>query len=467
MIYGFFLKNPVFFTFFTKNIWKSAKECVIIIWYSFLCIFIWELIVIFERKQISDGVFFSRITDRRFKTNRISVSLFTDFDGLPRADCALAAYALSECCARYPDYSKLSAALLDLYDASISTSTYSRWDKRCTEIVGSALDDRYALSGEKLERELAQLMCECLFRPKAENGAFDEKVTEMMRAELIDSIDSVINDKSRYAAFRAAKTAFVGEADELAPSGTHEEAEKVTAQSAFAAYREILETARVEIFAAGCSDFAETEEIFAREFSAIKRRCAVTELCCKPSALKKEPAYVEDEFDMKQAILRMYFKAPELADHEANFLLARILGGMTTSRFFTNIREKQSLCYYCSSSIDRSKRTLTCYAGIEPKNKKRAEEAILKELRDICENGVSEEEIFRAKQELNNQYKAIYDSASALAVWYFVQLPYGKFLTPEEFSQTLESVTSERIQNAARMFTLDTVYTLSGKNSEE
>ena len=431
------------------------------------CNFFRELIFIFERKQISDGVFFNRITDRRFKTNRISVSLFTDFDSLPRADCALAAYALSECCALYPDYSKLSAALLDLYDAAISTSTTSRWGMRCTEIVGSALDDRYALSGEKLERELAQLMCECLFRPKAENGAFDEKVTEMMRAELIDAIDSVINDKSRYASSQAAKTAFVGEADELSPSGTHEEAEKVTAKSAFSAYREILETARVEIFAAGCSDFSETEEIFAREFSAINRRCAITELGCKPSALKKEPAYVEEEFDMKQAILRMYFKAPELSDYEANYIFARILGGMTTSRFFTNIREKQSLCYYCSSLIDRSKRTLICYAGIEPKNKKRAEEAVLKELRDICESGVTEEEILQAKLDLKNQYKTIYDSAAALSLWYSMQLPTNEFLSPEEFFGKLEPVTAERIQKIAREYTLDTVYTLSGKNSEE
>ncbi|HCD70002.1 MAG TPA: insulinase family protein, partial [Ruminococcaceae bacterium] len=96
----------------------------------------------------------------------------------------------------------------------------------------------------------------------------DEKVTEMMRAELIDSIDSVINDKSRFAAQNAAKIAFAGEPDELPPTGTHEDAEKVTAKSAFAAYREILETARVEIFASGCSDFSETEKIFAREFSA-------------------------------------------------------------------------------------------------------------------------------------------------------------------------------------------------------
>lgn len=425
------------------------------------------MIFIFERKQIADGVFFSRITDRRFKANRISVLLFTEFEALPRADCALAAYALSECCALYPDYSKLSAALLDLYDASISTSTTSRWDKRCTEIVGSALDDRYALSGEKLERELALLMCECLFRPKAENGAFDEKVTEMMRTELIDTIDSVINDKAHFAAYRAAKTAFVGEPDELPPTGTREEAEKVTASSAYAAYRQILESARVEIFAAGCSDFAETEEIFAREFSAINRRCSITELGCKPSALKDEPAYAEDEFDMQQAILRMYFKAPELTDYAANFHLTRILGGMTTSRFFTNIREKQSLCYYCSAYATKAKRTLTCYAGIEPKNKKRVEEAILKELRDISENGVSDEELFRAKLELRNQLKTVYDSAGALMNWFSGQLADEKILSPEEFGELCEAVTAERIRDAARLYSLDTVYTLSGKDDEE
>ena len=425
------------------------------------------MIEIFERKRIADGIYFNRITDRRFKANRISVALITEFEDLPRADCALAAYALSECCEKYPEYSGLSAALLDLYDASISTSTSSRWGKRFTEIVGRTLDDRYALDGEKLERELALLICECLFRPKAKDGAFDEKVTEMMRTELIDSIDGVINDKARFAAQNAAKIAFVGEPDELPPTGTHEDAEKVTAKSAFAAYREILETARVEIFASGCSDFRETEEIFTREFSAVNRRCAVNELACAPSALKEKPVYAEDEFDMKQAILRMYFKAPDLDDYEAGFIFSRILGGMTTSRFFSNIREKQSLCYYCSCYTDRAARSLTCYAGIEPKNRNRTEEAMLAELRDICENGITEDELFRAKQELRDQLKAVYDSAAALAHWFSGRLPFNDFSTPEEYAEKLEAVTAERVKAAARQFTLDTAYTLSGKNSEE
>ena len=72
----------------------------------------------------------------------------------------------------------------------------------------------------------------------------------------------------------------------------------------------------------------------------------------------------------------------------------------------------------------------------------------------------------QAKLELKNQYRTIYDSASALALWYLVQLPDEDFLTPEEFSESLELVTAERIRDAARMYSLDTVYTLSGKDDE-
>ena len=150
-----------------------------------------------------------------------------------------------------------------------------------------------------------------------------------------------------------------------------------------------------------------------------------------------------------------------------SFLLTRILGGMTTSRFFTNIREKQSLCYYCSVFPERNKRSLTCYAGIEPKNKKRTEEAILKELRDICENGVTEDELFRAKLEMRNQLKTVYDSASALMNWFVGQIADDRFYTPEEYLELTEQVTAERVQNAARLYSLDTVYTLSGKDDEE
>lgn len=349
-----------------------------------------------------------------------------------------------------------------MYDATLSASTSIFSGARRTDICAAALDDRYALNGERLERETARLLCDCLLRPNVQNGAFDENIIELLRAQLIDNIDSVINDKAAYASERAARTAFAGEANALPPYGIHDNAKKITAGSAYEAYREMLRTAHIEICAVGCSEFSESESIFADEFSRLERGDIYT-LKPAPSVLKKEPAFIEDELEMNQAILRMYLKAPEMDDRPANALFSSILGGMTTSRFFTNIREKQSLCYYCSCHTDRFLKTLFCTAGIEPDNVQKTKEAMLFELYDIRENGVNEDELNRAKLENINALSSIYDSAYGISGWYLMQINDESFITPEEYAERIKAVTLERVREAAKKYSLDTVYLLKNK----
>lgn len=420
------------------------------------------MIKIFERKQIGNGVWFNKITDARFKINKISVGFYTDFcedGGLSRADFALVPYCLTDCCAKYPDYKSLSIRFAELYGASISDNISFAGNRRYTSLAISTLDDRYALEGEKLERESCGLLIECLLRPLASDGAFDENLVRLMKTELIDAIDSVINDKRSYAIRQAARTAFAGEPQELSVNGTHEEAENITPQSAYAAYRSMLEHGHIEIFCVGCSDFSESEQLLTEAISGLDRR-DICEPYSAPSVLKEEPAVITETMPMQQAITRLYFKAPEMNDRFANTLFGMILGGMTTSRFFENIREKQSLCYYCSGFTDRLKRTLIANSGVEPQNIKRTQEAIIKELENIQQNGVTEDEVKRAKLEALNDISSLYDSVGTIASWYLGQVTEGTFMTPEEYTEKIMAVTAERIQAASRLYTLDTIYTL-------
>lgn len=424
------------------------------------------MIIIFQRKQIADGIFFGKITDKRFKANRIEVRIINDFDDLPRADYAAASYILSDCCKRFPNYRLMSRQLANMYEASLTsgTSFFQPTNQRMVYLHGTVLDDRYALEGEALVREFCGLIRDCLLDPNANEVAFDETAAALMRGELIDSIDSVINDKSSYAAENAAKTAFAGESLERSALGTHEEAEKVTAQSAYSAYKRLLESGHFEITATGYSDFEDAEKIFAEMAEKLERR----DICIlkgSPSPLKAKPAYVSDKLEMQQAILRMYLKAPEFEDIFAGALFAMILGGMTTSRFFSNIREKQSLCYYCSGALNRFNRTLIVQAGVEPQNLKRTEEAVMKELSDICSKGVTDEELKTALLEMENRVAAMRESM-AMANWYISQISDGKFLSPEEYLDELKKVTVERITETAKQFKLDTVYSLSGEEPQ-
>lgn len=326
----------------------------------------------------------------------------------------------------------------------------------------SALDDRYALNGEKLEREAARLLCDCILRPNVKDGAFDEKTVEMLRAQLIDNIDSSINDKAVYASERAARTAFVCEPAELPPQGIHENAARVTAKSVYNAYREMLRTAHIEICAVGCSDFADSEKIFADEFLNLERG-KIFQLKPAPSRLKDEPVDITDHIEMQQAILRMYLKAPDMNDRPANALFSLILGGMTTSRFFMNIREKQSLCYYCGCGTDRFSRTLTCTAGIDPENELMTIASIIGEIKDIRERGVTDEELERAKLEMLNAVASSYDDGLGLLSWYLSQITDEKFISPDEYAEEIRSVTPERVRKAAEKYKFDTVYTLKNK----
>lgn len=421
----------------------------------------------FNRQQIGNAVYLTKITDKHFKTNHITVHFYTDFNddsGLTRADYALAAYLLSDSCWKYPTYSAMSQQLMGLYKSSLSSGTnFSPTGARHTYLRAGFLDNRFALNGENIESEICSLLSECILHPNAINNMFDGAATELMRGELIDTITSVINDKSDYARENAAKTAFRGEPQQLSANGTREQAENANSETAYTAYRKIIDTAHVEIVCAGSSDFSIAEEEMFQTFFEINRRTEIKfpKTVCSP--LKENPEYVSDTLPMmKQAILRMYFKAPELTDRFANKMLTLILGGLPTSRFFTNIREKKSLCYYCSAISTFERKYMTAYAGVEPQNLKKAEQAILKEISNISEKGVTDEELETANLFVQNSLRSIYDTPESLASWYATQLHNDRILTPEQSSEELRRVTSGRIRAAARQYKLDTVYSLSG-----
>lgn len=418
-------------------------------------------IKIYKTEIIGEGVRFSRLTDPRFKVNRIAVSFYTDINdpAHSRADYAVVPYILVDSCEKYPDYSLLSLRFSELYGATLSDSTTLMGDSRCSCLAAASIDDRFALDGESIEHDCCELLLECLLHPLKENGVFSAQTADLMRGELLDSIDSVINDKRAYAAQRGAEFAYKGEAWEYSIQGTREEAEKITAASAYSAYQSMLTHGRIEITAVGCSDFAESKKMFAEAFSALPRGDIYTHSVL-PSALKAAPESVVETMPMQQAVLRMYFKAPDMDDRFAGSLLSMILGGMTTSRFFSKIREQQSLCYYCSCFSNRFKRVITAYAGVDPHNAEKTRDAILAEFEDIRQNGVTEDELERARLEVINDAKSVYDSVNAIASWYSAQILDENPLTPEEFIDGIMQVTPQRIREACAAYSPDTFYAL-------
>jgi len=96
-------------------------------------------------------------------------------------------------------------------------------------------------------------------------------------------------------------------------------------------------------------------------------------------------------------------------------VLDTILGGSTSSRLFQEVREKRGLAYavysYASQYLDSGQVGL--YVGTRPDNVAEAMEVIGRELRRLCEEGVTEAELDRARENVKGRTTLATESTSA------------------------------------------------------
>ena len=176
-----------------------------------------------------------------------------------------------------------------------------------------------------------------------------------------------------------------------------------------------------------------------------------------------EEKHITEEMELSQSKLVMGFRTQISAGDDeavAERLMCAVLGGTASSKLFNNVREKQSLCYYCSSAYDSIKGIMYINSGVEGENLEKAEKAILKEIDDMK---ITDFEIEATKLAVVNSFKSSSDSVSGIENWYTGRIFNGDLETVEEVSAEVNAVTKEQIVNAANKLLLDTVYVLKNK----
>jgi len=151
-------------------------------------------------------------------------------------------------------------------------------------------------------------------------------------------------------------------------------------------------------------------------------------------------------------------------EHYSFILMNEIFGGSPASKLFMNVREKMSLCYYCSSSFNQFSGTLTVSSGIDSTNRKKAQKAILAELDNIRKGIISDVEINAAKSSLENSYRQVYDNPYDLQASYGNRTFFGLNDSVEIALTKILSVTKEQIAEAARKAVLDSVFFIEGSS---
>ena len=411
--------------------------------------------------KLSNGVEGIYISNSRFNTTTISFNFYLPLRFDTIAENALLPYVLTSCSQKYKTFTELNMQLSMLYGADLTVSVNKVGDAQHIKIAVSVINDEYSLNDMPVTKQAVTLLNELIFNPLVESTAFLADDTERERRKLLEHVIGEINDKRIYARNRLISEMFEGLPAGLSAYGTVDAIKKITRQDLYKAWQRFLTTAYVRVQVVGKNNPDEIFGDISAKFSAFNRNVDEsfrnTQNLMPADTVKR----VTDKMDVAQGKLVMGFSSELYGDDAYALSVATdIFGGGPYSGLFANVREKLSLCYYCSASSKKLKGYVLVDSGVELENAQKAEQEILNQLQVVKEGKFSEFTYNASIKSIVGSLNSYNDSISTLDTWYSININNTALKSPEEVADIISNVTVSDVIQAANGIKLHTVYSL-------
>lgn len=410
-----------------------------------------------SRKQIASAVHVNIYPMNQFKTNQIYISFIMPLSERVASYASLLSMVLKTGCYDYPDVISLGRALDELYGANLNVSLRKKGDNHVVTFSLEFLDNSFVRDEDIAEQALS-LMTKILFHPLTEGRAFAENAVEREKNNLCNLIEGRINDKRLYALRRCGELAASGQPYQVYECGTVSCVKDITKESLYEFYLEYLRCAVIEINGFGYLTADQIENVFARYFVQERTPMKVPSVAVSCG----EICNYEENYPVDQAKLSIGFAFDRVVDDVAQRLFLILYGGSPSSLLFANVREKLSLCYYCSAMLERHKNMMIVYSGVMPEKIEEAQREILEQLAIIVRGEFTQAELAAAKKAYINNLRAMSDSVVQLEDYALNQILSGKEATIEADLQKIEQLTETDMQEIAKTVKPIAVYVLKG-----
>jgi predicted Zn-dependent peptidase len=142
-------------------------------------------------------------------------------------------------------------------------------------------------------------------------------------------------------------------------------------------------------------------------------------------------------------------------DYYAAMVISEVLGGNMASRLFVEVREKRGLVYSVSAGLASNKAigAMRIYAGTTPEQGRECLQVIVNELRKLEQDGITTDELERAKVQLKSENVMRGEGSGArmgaiTRSWWYER----KLRTIQEVKEAIDAVTQEQVLRVLRRF---------------
>lgn len=349
----------------------------------------------------------------------------------------------------------------ELYSAHISANSSRSGMYNNINFQLKMLLDKYTEEG--IEEESIKFFSDILFNPNVTDKKFDSTSFEIIKKENQSIVESYKENSSKYSIIRLLQN-MEDKPYKYIEYGKKEVLAKMTEESLYAFYQDFFNKSLVDIYVIGNIDLEKYTKLIKKYFlfDTFKRK-KISPIIPVDKYNKRSKTVVEQE-DISQSKLSIGCKIEPLSEFDRNYTLTLynlILGGSSESKFFKNIREKHSLCYYVSSSIRKLDNLMIIKAGISKENFKETVKRIKKEMKDMTLGKFDEVDIENAVNNYISALNEIEDFSDAIIETYVAK----DLLNLDDIKirrEKIKQVTKEDIIRVGKAVHMATVYLLEG-----
>lgn len=420
----------------------------------------------FVTTKIAEGVSLHVRKTTQFKTVNFSLKWRTPLTEEVAAERAVLSNVLQHSNAKFKKSAEFRSYLDDLFGTVLYFDVSKRGNEHTVLLNIETVNEQY-LTENGVLNDVLSLMNTVIFEPNLENNVFIPSIVEREKEMVKERIHSIFDDKTRYAQTRLTQIMRPNHPASISANGTIEAVKKVTPQSLKAAYDTMIQNDRIDIYVVGDIDEGEMKEKLTKALTFKDRPIQKNQE--RQETVKPEKEYTKEQQDMKQGKLHIGFSSPVHfgdADFPKMQIFNGLFGGYAHSKLFMNVRERESLAYYASSSYAAHHGLIFVVSGIEPANEKKATEVIFEQLKAIQDGDISDLELTQTKAMLTNQLKEALDSARGQIDIYDQYKDVDDEFTVDIWKKRWADVTKEDVQKMASQVELEAIYFLCGKGDD-
>ena len=366
---------------------------------------------------------------------------------------------------KYPSTQELSKYLESMYGMKLGANVVTKGKSHIININSICINQEYLPYKEDLIQQQIQLLNDIFFKPNASKTAFDQTMFERKKKELVERLINNQDDKFYYSLEKMFEYMGKGTCLGISSHGNIEDIKKIENEELFSYFKECIKNDQKHIYVVGnvdesivhvfenCLSFEKNNSIFESVYSFEKNR--------------KDLLEIIEKQDVTQAKLNMGYRISVNYTHQNHYAFVvfnAIFGGMSQSKLFKVVREKNSLCYYISSSYDAFNGVMVITAGIEGKDYHQTVQLIKEQLKKMQDGCFDQDDIDTAKLMIKNSMKKTNDEPlSQVAVQYNRDITEKKE-TNEKYLEKIENVTYQDIVDVCQNIELDTIFLLKGRN---